>query len=668
MDIVAAYGRWPSPLSAAQAAAGKVSLSEVASDGNSVYWLESRPAEGGRVVFVRAGGPGAGVVDLTPEDVSIRSRVHEYGGGACCLVPGQGPGAFAYVDGRDEGVWLYRGGGDGPVALSGPAPAGERWAHGGLGASADGNWVVAVREVHRGEERPQRSIVALGARPENAGESILAEGYDFYGAPRLDTTAQRLAMAVWDHPDMPWDQSAMVVTPLEVSIDRSTGTSRLVPSGPPWNVECGDDVSVGQPAWQRDGSLRFISDRLGWWQPYVHDGVPDGGPAVALTAVEAEFHGPDWALGQSTMAELPDGSIVARMTSGGRDALVLLGAAATAPHPALCPVPQPCTAISGLCAHGDGIAYVGTPPDGPASVWTLTPASSATPSTPSTPPEPAVAVQLRPRSALPLAAGDIARGRPLSFAGRTGRQIHGIVYRPTLAGTVGPPHTLPPLVVACHPGPTGSVGAGFDLVAQYFTSRGFALAAVDYAGSTGYGRDYRRSLWGEWGVVDAQDCADAARFLAIDGQVDGTRMAVRGTSSGGLTALNALADGGTFAAAASWYGVSDLCALAASTHDFEAHYLDRLVGPLPEYRATYEARSPMGRADDINGAVLLLQGLDDRVVPPAQTDRLHGALLARGRHCTVRFFEGEGHGFRRAETLEACLEEELAFYQRELHL
>jgi dipeptidyl aminopeptidase/acylaminoacyl peptidase len=212
------------------------------------------------------------------------------------------------------------------------------------------------------------------------------------------------------------------------------------------------------------------------------------------------------------------------------------------------------------------------------------------------------------------------------------------------------------------------VGAGFDLVAQYFTSRGFALAAVDYAGSTGYGRDYRRSLWGEWGVVDAQDCADAARFLAIDGQVDGTRMAVRGTSSGGLTALNALADGGTFAAAASWYGVSDLCALAASTHDFEAHYLDRLVGPLPEYRATYEARSPMGRADDINGAVLLLQGLDDRVVPPAQTDRLHGALLARGRHCTVRFFEGEGHGFRRAETLEACLEEELAFYQRELHL
>jgi dienelactone hydrolase len=690
MDTVAAYGRWPSPLSAAQAAAGKVSLSEIASDGSSVYWLESRPAEGGRVVFVRAGGAGgegagggaAGgdVVDMTPVGVSIRSRVHEYGGGACCLVPQQGAGAFAYVDGGDEGVWLYRGAGGSPVALSGPPPPGERWAHGGLGASADGNWVVAVREVHGPGSGPRRSIVAFGTRTENGGESILAEGHDFYGAPRLDTTAQRLAMTVWDHPDMPWDRSAIVVTPLEVSVDEATGISRLVASGPSWDVESGQDVSVGQPAWQRDGRLRFVSDRLGWWQPYIHAGVPDGGPAVALTTVEAEFHGPDWALGQSTMAELSDGRVVARMTSEGRDTLVVIGPADQAhrsgsppapppgPHPPPLPLPQPCVAISGVCAHGDGIAYIGTPPDGPAGVWTLTLPEPATTPEPAAPLQPAATVQLRPRPAFTLAADDIAIGRPFAFEGRTGRRVHGLVYRPTLAGTSGPPDTLPPLVVLCHPGPTGSVGAGFDIVVQYFTSRGFALAAVDYAGSTGYGRAYRRSLWGQWGVLDAQDCADAARFLATDGQVDGTRMAVRGSSSGGLTALNALADGGTFAAAASWYGVSDLCALAASTHDFEAHYLDRLVGPLPEYRATYEARSPVWRADEIDGAVLLLQGLDDRVVPPAQTERLQGALLARGRPCTVRFFEGEGHGFRRAETLEACLSDELAFYRRELDL
>ena len=246
--------------------------------------------------------------------------------------------------------------------------------------------------------------------------------------------------------------------------------------------------------------------------------------------------------------------------------------------------------------------------------------------------------------------------------------MHGLLYRPALQDTAGPEGVRPPLVVQCHPGPTGAVSAGFDVVVQYFTSRGFALAAVDYAGSTGYGREYRRSLWGQWGVLDSDDCLDAARHLAATGTVDGTRMAARGASSGGLTALNVLADGSTFAAAVSWYGVTDLVRLAATTHDFEARYLDRLVGPLPECRETYEARSPAWRPGSLSGAVLLLQGLDDPVVPPAQTERLRDALVAEGRHCTVRFFEGEGHGFRRAETLQACLEEELAFYQRELDL
>ena len=203
--------------------------------------------------------------------------------------------------------------------------------------------------------------------------------------------------------------------------------------------------------------------------------------------------------------------------------------------------------------------------------------------------------------------------------------------------------------------------AGYDVVTQYFTSRGFAVAAVDYAGSAGYGRAYRLSLWGQWGVADSEDCVDAARYLAARGRVDGSAMAIRGSSAGGLTALNALADGESFAAAASWYGVTDLLALAATTHDFEAHYMDRLVGPLPECRARYEERSPTKRVAELRGSVLLLQGLDDLVVPPAQTEGMRDALLAQGRHCEVRFFEGEGHGFRRAETVRAALEEELGF-------
>ncbi len=242
--------------------------------------------------------------------------------------------------------------------------------------------------------------------------------------------------------------------------------------------------------------------------------------------------------------------------------------------------------------------------------------------------------------------------------------MHGLFYEPLLEGTGGPPGASPPLLVQCHGGPTGSVQAGYDVVVQYFTSRGFAVAAVDYAGSAGYGRAYRCSLWGQWGVADSEDCVDAARYLAAAGRVDGSAMAIRGSSAGGLTALNALAAGEGFRSRRAWYGVTDLLALAETTHDFEAHYTDRLVGPLPECRARYEERSPTRRAAELRGSVLLLQGLDDLVVPPAQTEGLRDALVALGRHCEVRLFEGEGHGFRRAETVRAALEEELGFYQR----
>jgi dipeptidyl aminopeptidase/acylaminoacyl peptidase len=694
MDRVAPFGRWPSPLEARQAAAGKVSLSEICSDGQSVYWLESRPDEGGRVVFVRAEGDR--VVDLSPEGVSIRSRVHEYGGGACRLVPGHERGTFAYVDQADQRVWLHHLAVEVPIALTDEPPAGERWAHGGLDASADGEWVVAVREVHRddADSPPRRQVVALGARPGNRGESVLTQGHDFYGAPRLDAASARLAVVVWDHPDMPWDRSSLTVIPLGRAVDDATGRRQLVASGAPWEVEGGSDVSVGQPVWQTDGSLRFVSDRHGWWQPHRDSGTSDGPPATRLATVAAEFHGPDWALGQSTMARVgADGEVgangdggaagevgaaddgtgvlVARMTADGRDSLVLIGetgagetaGAASPPRP----LPQPCVSISALCRHGAGIAYIGAPLDGPSNVWTLEPQPPQLQLKPqATPP----ATPLRPRTSPgpSLATDDVSIPEPFSFVGRSGRRVHGIVHAPTLRGTTGPPGMLPPLVMGCHPGPTGSVGAGFDVVVQYFTSRGFAYAAVDYAGSTGYGRAYRCSLWGQWGVADSEDCVDAAHALAGQGRVDPAQMAIRGASSGGLTALNALASDEPFAVAVSWYGVTDLLALAASTHDFEAHYTDRLVGPLPECRDLYAARSPARRPAEINGSVLLLQGLDDLVVPPEQTRALHDALVGAGRRCEVRFFEGEGHGFRRAETVAACLEEELAFYQRELGL
>jgi hypothetical protein len=351
METVAPFGYWPSPLSAEQAAAGKVSLSEISSDGTSVFWLESRPRDGGRVVLVRADAERA--EDHSPPGVNIRSRVHEYGGGAWCLVPPLGAGGYAYVDAADQRVWLHRGGDEPPGALTPEPPTGERWAHGGLGASADGAWVVAVREVHDATPHPRRCLVALGTRRDNAGASVLARGHDFYGAPRLDAMAERLAVVVWDHPDMPWDQSAVVVIPLAPSVDASAGPSRLVAFGEPWTVEGGAGISVGQPAWQHDGSLGFISDRHGWWQPYVHSGRPDDLAPVALSEEAAEFHDPDWALGQSTMAELADGALVARMSSEGRDSVVCLKQPDRTPHT----LAQPCVVVSSLCAHQDGIAY-----------------------------------------------------------------------------------------------------------------------------------------------------------------------------------------------------------------------------------------------------------------------------------------------------------------------
>jgi dipeptidyl aminopeptidase/acylaminoacyl peptidase len=323
---------------------------------------------------------------------------------------------------------------------------------------------------------------------------------------------------------------------------------------------------------------------------------------------------------------------------------------------------QPCVSISAVCRHGSGVAFIGATWQDSVNVWVLPEVGRG-----------AVATAVRPAAgtgpAMPsLGPDDVSIGQSFSLAGRGGRPVYGVFYPPTLHDIGGPEGALPPLVVEVHGGPTASAGAGYDVVIQYFTSRGFAFAAVDYAGSTGYGREYRCSLWGQWGVADAEDCVDAAQHLAASGVVDGGRMAIRGRSSGGLTALNALLSDDGFSAAASWYGVTDLLGLAATTHDFEARYMDRLVGVLPEAADRYTERSPIHRAAELHGAVLLLQGTDDAVVPPSQAEGMRDALVAAGRHCVVRFFAGEGHGFRRADTLVAALEEELAFYQDVLHL
>jgi dipeptidyl aminopeptidase/acylaminoacyl peptidase len=650
MATTVPYGHWTSPLGADDVARAKVSLYEPCSDGVALYWLESRPEEAGRVVMVRS-AHGA-TADHSPPGLSIRSRVNEYGGGAMTLVPGPDDGAFAYVDYSDQRVWFCPGAstsGARPRPLTPSPPDGERHQHGGLSATPDGDWVLAVREVHRtGGSRPERMVVAVSTRTEEPNECTLLDGHDFFGTARVHPAGDRLAVVTWDHPAMPWDASTLQVLPLASDGRTNSGSPSLVPAGRPWSLAVGADESVGQPVWQLDGTLRFVSDRSGWWQPYLHPGVVDG-VAEALTDVEAEFHGPDWNLGQVTMAELPDGGIAARMTADGRDALVTLRAG-EAPRV----LAQPCVSIAALCAHREGVAMIGSSADAPTTIWVWEPDAGARPARPSVGGAPA--------------RSDVAGGEPFSLTGRAGRPVYGTLYRPHRSGVHGPNDTRPPLIVWCHGGPTGSCQAGLDLTLQFFTTRGFAVACVDYAGSTGYGRAYRCALWGLWGVADPEDCLDAALRLAARGDVDPQRMAVRGGSAGGMTALNALAAGEGFGACVSWYGVTDLMDLVATTHDFEAHYTDTLIGPLPESRALYEERSPVSRAPAMAGSVLLLQGTEDAVVPPAQAERMRDALVAAGTHCDLRFFEGEGHGFRRADTLTACLAAELEFYLAELEL
>ncbi len=362
---------------------------------------------------------------------------------------------------------------------------------------------------------------------------------------------------------------------------------------------------------------------------------------------------------------------MARVTFDGRDQIAVFGRpdAGDPAAPTDFP-PTPCVSITTMCAHGDGVVVLGATPDRPSALWSWAPAPHRAPEVPT------LSSTIAPRPA------DIAHGTPLHFEGRTGRTVHATLYRPTLTDidldidldidpqTEPPPDTRAPLIVFCHSGPTANTTPGFDPALQFFTTRGFAVATVDYAGSSGYGRTYRQGTLqrAQWGVADAHDCLDTALHLATHHRIDATRMAIRGTSAGGFTALNALAAGEGFTACASWYGVTDLLRLAATTHDFEAHYNDRLVGPLPEAEARYVTRSPVNHAAAMTGAVLLLQGADDPVVPLSQAQILHDALRASGRLCELHVFEGEGHGFRRAETLAAAYRAELAFYRTHLRL
>ena len=618
---VAPYGSWASPIRIDDVLADLVGLGEPWIDGDDLYWIEARPAEAGRRVIVRAGPDGA-IADVTPQPFYARTRVHEYGGGTYVVAGG----VVVFSNFEDGRLYRIDPGSDTPVPITPEGP----WRYADPRPDPARRRFLAVREDALGEGQPVASIVAVPLDGE-APPTVLTTGPDFLAAPRLAPDGSQLAWLEWDHPDMPWDASRLRVAPV-----LADGTL-----GEPWLAAGGPEESIAQPEWSPAGILHFVSDRTGWWNLYR---VLDGPTLDAIAPMEAEFADPAWIFGRSSYAFAADGSIVATPRRDGRDRLLHIR-----PDVLVGEVDTPYTEFEGLRSGPAGIIVIAGSPAEPTVMARLDPSTLA------------VAGILRRASGVVVDADVVSVPETIHFATSDGRIAHALYYPPRNPRFVGPAGDLPPLVVESHGGPTSNASTALNLDTQLLTSRGIAVVDVDYGGSAGYGREFRRQLNGRWGIVDVDDCAAAARFLVERGDVDPARLAIAGGSAGGYTTLAALTFRDAFSAGISRFGVGDLETMARDTHKFESRYLDRLVGPYPETAATYRERSPVHFLDRISCPVLVTQGLDDRVVPPSQAEAIVAALTANGIPHAYLAFEGEGHGFRGAVAIRRSLEAELSF-------
>jgi dipeptidyl aminopeptidase/acylaminoacyl peptidase len=694
----ASYGEWPSPIDGADVARKQVGLAFPFIDAAGVWWQESRPEQAGRLAIV-CHGPDGVSREVLPAPWNARTRVHEYGGRSYLPVPG----GFIFANFADQrlyrcAVGSSRGvsGGSSPLEPAArpepltPAPgrdAADRFADFVLSPAGDEVW--CVRERHSagqdragqdgagqdgsgrdgagqdGSGRITRAIVAVpldgSAADAPAAIRVLVSGSDFYAYPAPSPDGTRLAWICWDHPRMPWDGTELRVAALDDAGPVSDQSRQQ-------RIMGGDAESVLAPAWRDDHSLYAISDRSGWWNLYLAD---LDGQVTALCPREEEFASPLWQLGLSPYAVLGDGRIAVAYGTGETRLGVLDPGTGR-----LTDFDLPYSVfVLGLSAAGQTVATIAGGPTVPMTVIGVdVPAPDQDPQ--------AVAARELSRSADSLPdAGYLPVPRAARMTGPSGSVVHALVYPPANPAVRGPDGERPPYIVWVHGGPTAQVVPRLDLEKAFFTSRGIGIIDVNYGGSSGYGRAYRERLRGQWGVVDVADVMTAALALAEAGEADGKRLGIRGGSAGGWTALAAVTsgvgiadavreadgagaprDGGVFTAVASYFGVADLRGFAAQTHDFESRYLDGLIGPLPEYDALYTERAPVGHVNDATCPVLLLQGLDDPVVPPEQAESIAADLAAHGIPHAYLTFEGEAHGFRKAENIVTSLEAELSFY------
>ena len=639
MPAIAPYGSWRSPIApAVVAAAGRrLASPKLAGDG-AVWWGEGRPSEGGRVVLMRDRGrhfnPQAdemttaidGAEEVTPTEVNVRTRTHEYGGGAWSLVADD---LVLFVDFGDQRLYRQQLG-EQPLAIT-PAPdspAGLRYAD--MRLTPDGRTVVCVREIH-GSGEAENQIVALAL--DGSGEpAVLACGRDFYSFPRVSPDGCWLAWTCWDHPNMPWDGTELWVAPLDDMAD-----ARLVAGGA--------EEAIFQPEWNAAGQLHFVSDRDGWWNLYRDE----GGKASQLTRERAELGHPQWLFGGSTYAFLDDGAIALIRCERGEERLFVLDPEGERPRDLGLPFTS--FGFPSLSARGTRVAFAAASPASETAIVVYDVASGEL-------------KEVRGAGDESIDPAYVSAPRAIEFPTSGGETAHGFYYPPANPEFEGPADELPPLIVQSHGGPTSHATPFLNREYLFWTSRGFGVVDVNYRGSSGYGRPYRQRLRGGWGVVDTDDCIAAARYLAETGEVDGERLAIRGGSAGGYATLCALVFHDDFATGASYYGVADAETLATDTHKFESRYLDGLIGPYPERKDLYYKRSPIHFVERLRSPVILFQGLEDEVVPPSQAETMVAALKRNGVPHAYLAFAGEAHGFRRAETEIRCLEAELYFYGR----
>ncbi|MDP3718802.1 MAG: prolyl oligopeptidase family serine peptidase [Acidobacteriota bacterium] len=621
MKPIASYGAWPSPLTAARVTAGALRLDHLQLDGDDLYWVEGRASEGGRTVLVKRDASGA-TTDVTPAPLNVRTRVHEYGGAAYTVKCG----IVYFSSFSDQRIYRQR-----PGEAPEPITA-DGYFYADFRVDETRDRLISVREDHTRPGEPGNTIVAIAGRAGRAGrEHVLVSGADFYSDPIVSPDGQSLAWLQWHHPNMPWDGTELCLA--RFGADGALGPARIVAGGPA--------ESIFQPEWSPDGTLYFVSDRSGWWNLYRLDGER----VAVVHAMAAEFGKPQWTFSMVTYAFVSADCIAVTYTEGGRWQLALIDPRSREFTPIALPV-QPLESIQA----GGGALYFMAGSATEANAITRLDLASRTKEV------------LRSASAERIDPAWIARAEAVTFTA-AGREVHAFYYPPTNPEVVAPAGERPPLLVLTHGGPTGATLDVLDAKLQFWTSRGFAVLDVNYSGSTGYGRAYRTRLNGQWGIADVADVVGGATAMVAAGKADPGRLIIRGGSAGGYTTLAALTFHQVFKAGASYYGISDLEVLQQDTHKFESRYNESLIGPYPAARDTYVERSPIHFTDRLSCPIILFQGLDDKVVPPNQSAMMAEAVRKKGLKVKYVTFEGEQHGFRKAENIIRALEDELAFYR-----